>query len=149
LNIGPGGANLKSGLRPGRGTGGLLNFNGRCIWGAGKRRCAFRWSVGQPAEALPMALMRFLSGSGAYGILAAIIKDPEIDPDSYTGFLFSTLQGATETTFYVLAIYYGAVQVRRICRSLAAALTADVAGVAFAILCLSVCCGQMMAGPRG
>jgi len=92
---------------------------------------------GLPAEALPMALMRPLSGSGAYGILASIINDPSIGPDSYTGYLVSTLQGSTETTFYVLAVYFGAVQVRRIRHSLAAGLTADVAGVIFAVLACS------------
>jgi spore maturation protein SpmA/spore maturation protein SpmB len=92
---------------------------------------------GLPAEALPMALMRPLSGSGAYGILASIINDPAIGPDSYTGYLVSTLQGSTETTFYVLAVYFGAVQVRRVRHALAAALTADVAGVIFAVLACS------------
>lgn len=89
---------------------------------------------GLPAEALPMALMRPLSGSGAYGILASIINDPAIGPDSYTGVLVSTLQGSTETTFYVMAVYFGAVQVRRIRHAMAAALTADAAGVIFAII---------------
>jgi spore maturation protein SpmB len=93
--------------------------------------------LGLPADALPMALMRPLSGSGAYGILASIINDPAIGPDSYTGYLVSTLQGSTETTFYVLAVYFGAVQVRRIRHSLAAALTADAAGVIFAVLACS------------
>lgn len=92
---------------------------------------------GLPAEALPMALMRPLSGSGAYGILASIINDPAIGPDSYTGYLVSTLQGSTETTFYVLAVYFGAVQVRRLRHSLAAALTADAAGVIFAVMACS------------
>ena len=90
--------------------------------------------LGLPAEALPMALMRPLSGSGAYGILAAIINDPAIGPDSYTGMLVSTLQGSTETTFYVMAVYFGAVQVRRIRHAMAAALTADAAGVIFAVV---------------
>jgi len=90
--------------------------------------------VGLPAEALPMALLRPLSGSGAYGILASIINDPAIGPDSYTGYLVSTLQGSTETTFYVLAVYFGAVQVKRLRHALAAALTADVAGVVFAVI---------------
>ncbi len=93
---------------------------------------------GLPAEALPMALMRPLSGSGAYGVLASIINDPAIGPDSYTGYLASTLQGSTETTFYVLAVYFGAVQVRRIRHALAAALTADLAGVIFAVLACSL-----------
>ena len=89
--------------------------------------------VGLPAEALPMALMRPLSGSGAYGILASIINDPAIGPDSYIGYLVSTFQGSTETTFYVLAVYFGAVQVRRIRHTLAAALTADVTGIMAAV----------------
>jgi spore maturation protein SpmA len=92
--------------------------------------------VGLPAEALPMALLRPLSGSGAYGILASIIQDPAIGPDSYTGYVVSTLQGSTETTFYVLAVYFGAVQVRRIRHTLAAALTADlVALIATVFIC--------------
>jgi len=90
-----------------------------------------KWTayLGLPAEALPMALLRPLSGSGAYGVLASIIEDPAIGPDSYTGYLVSTLQGSTETTFYVLAVYFGAVQVRRIRHALAAALTADIVAV--------------------
>jgi spore maturation protein SpmA len=90
--------------------------------------------VGLPAEALPMAIMRPLSGSGAYGILASIVNDPAIGPDSYTGYLVSTLQGSTETTFYVMAVYFGAVQVRRLRHTLAAALTADVCGLIFAVV---------------
>ena len=90
--------------------------------------------VGIPAEALPMAIMRPLSGSGAYGILASIINDSAIGPDSYTGYLVSTLQGSTETTFYVMAVYFGAVQIRRIRHTLAAALTADLFGLIFAVI---------------
>ena len=94
----------------------------------------FTGKIGLPAEALPMALLRPLSGSGAYGILASVINDPAIGPDSYVGYLVSTIQGSTETTFYVLAVYFGAVQVKRVRHALAAALTADAAGVAFAVL---------------
>jgi spore maturation protein SpmA/spore maturation protein SpmB len=90
--------------------------------------------VGMPAEALPMAFLRPLSGSGAYGVMASIINDPAIGPDSYIGYLVSTLQGSTETTFYVLAIYFGAVQVRRVRHGLAAALTADLAGITGAVV---------------
>ena len=93
---------------------------------------------GLPAEALPMAIMRPLSGSGAYAILASIINDPAIGPDSYTGLLVSTLQGSTETTFYVMAVYFGAVQIRKIRHALAAALTADIAGIVFAVLACSM-----------
>jgi len=86
--------------------------------------------VGLPAEALPMALLRPLSGSGAYAVMASILNDPSIGPDSYIGYLVSTLQGSTETTFYVMAVYFGAIQVRRLRHGLIAALTADLAGIA-------------------
>lgn len=95
--------------------------------------------VGLPAEALPMALLRPLSGSGAYALLASTINDPAIGPDSYVGILVSTIQGSTETTFYVLAVYFGAVQIKRMRHALAAGLTADVAGIAAAvIICLAL-----------
>ncbi len=86
-------------------------------------------AIGLPADALPVALMRPLSGSGSFAILASILKDPAIGPDSYTGLLVSTLQGSTETTFYVLAVYFGAVQVHRLRYALAPALIADLTGV--------------------
>lgn len=98
--------------------------------------------LGLPAEALPMALLRPLSGSGAYGILASIINDPAIGPDSYTGYLVSTIQGSTETTFYVIAVYFGAVGIRRLRHALVAALTADVAGVAGAVVVCSYLYGN-------
>jgi spore maturation protein SpmA len=94
-------------------------------------------TVGLPADALPMALLRPLSGSGAYGVLASIIQDPAVGPDSYTGYLVSTMQGSTETTFYVLAVYFGAVNIRRVRHALPCALMADVAGIAGAVaICL-------------
>ena len=94
--------------------------------------------VGLPGEALPMALLRPLSGSGAYGLLASIIRDPAIGPDSYVGYLVSTIQGSTETTFYVLAVYFGAVQIRRMRHALAVGLTADVAGIAGSVIACSI-----------
>jgi spore maturation protein SpmB len=93
-------------------------------------------AFGLPPEALSMALLRPLSGSGAYGLVAATLESA--GPDSYTGFLVSTLQGSTETTFYVLAVYFGAVQVRRVRHALAAGLTADLAGVIAAVVICSV-----------
>lgn len=98
-----------------------------------------RWTapLGLPPEGLTMAILRPLSGSGAYGFLASVIQNPAIGPDSYTGYLVSTLQGSTETTFYVLAVYFGAVQVRRIRHALLAGLAADVAGVIGAVVICS------------
>jgi spore maturation protein SpmA len=99
--------------------------------------------LGLPADALPMALMRPLSGSGAYGIVASIINDPSIGPDSYTGILVSTLQGSTETTFYVLAVYFGAIGIKRIRHALPAALIADLAGICGAVLAVALLFGHL------
>ncbi|HEX7007658.1 MAG TPA: nucleoside recognition domain-containing protein, partial [Alphaproteobacteria bacterium] len=65
--------------------------------------------IGVPTEGLVMTLLRSLSGSGSYAYLASVINDPAIGPDSYTGYLVSTTMGSTETTFYVLVVYCGAV----------------------------------------
>ncbi len=97
----------------------------------------FTSRFGLPAEVLPMALMRPLSGSGAFGLLAETINNPQIGPDSYIGYLVSTLQGSTETTFYVLAVYFGAAQVQRTRHALATGLTADAAGVIAAVAACS------------
>lgn len=84
---------------------------------------------GLPGAALPMALIRPLSGSAANGVLVATFADPATGPDTYTGFLVSTIAGSSETTFYVLAVYFGSVGIQRIRHALAAALCADLAGV--------------------
>jgi len=88
-------------------------------------------SMGMPAEALAMALMRPLSGSGAFGLMSEIIKQA---PNSFLADLVSVIQGSTETTFYVLAVYFGAVGIRRTRHALPAALCADVAGISAAVL---------------
>jgi spore maturation protein SpmA len=90
--------------------------------------------LGLPAEVLPLVLLRPLSGSGAFGVLAALMKDPAIGADGYVGMLASTVMGCTETTFYVLAVYFGAVQIRRIRHALVVGLLADAAGVAGAVV---------------
>jgi spore maturation protein SpmA len=96
----------------------------------------FTGRFGLPAEALPMALLRPLSGSGAYAVMVSIIENPATGPDTYVGYLVTTLQGSSETTFYVLAVYFGAVQVRRMRHTLAAALLADaVAVIASVAIC--------------
>ena len=102
----------------------------------------FTAHIGLPPEALPMALLRPLSGSGAYGLVAATINDPAIGPDSYVGYLVSTLQGSTETTFYVMAVYFGAVQIKRMRHALAAGLTADLAGILAAVAACSYLYGN-------
>jgi spore maturation protein SpmA len=68
-------------------------------------------------------------------ILTAVgmFRAPGLGPDSFIGLLVSTMQGSTETTFYVLAVYFGAVQVKRYRHTLAAALTADLVGMSAAV----------------
>ena len=111
---------------------GMLRASG-AIDAAARTLGAWTAAAGLPPEGLLMAIMRPLSGSGAYGLLASIIKDPAIGPDSYTGYLVSTLQGSSETTFYVLAVYFGAVQIRRMRQALVAGLTAELIAVIAAV----------------
>ncbi len=82
--------------------------------------------VGFPAQALPMALLRPLSGSGALAVMAEILESQ--GPDSFVGMLVSTLQGSTETTFYVLTVYAGAAGIRDLRFALPACLIGDLAG---------------------
>ena len=84
-------------------------------------------AVGFPADALPMALLRPLSGSGAYAVLVETLETA--GPDSFTGYLVSTLQGSTETTFYVLTLYLGAARIRNARHALPTCLCGDVAGL--------------------
>ena len=88
--------------------------------------------LGLPAQALPMALLRPLSGSGAFGYMVEAVNSA--GPDSYLGYLVSTMQGSTETTFYVVAVYFGAVQVSKLRHTIPAALTADFTGVVAAVV---------------
>ena len=83
--------------------------------------------LGMPAEALPMALVRPLSGSGALGVASEAMTTH--GPDSLIGYLVSTYQGSTETTFYTLAVYFGAIEVTRTRHTVPACLLADVAGI--------------------
>lgn len=95
--------------------------------------------LGLPAEALPLAFLRPLSGSGAFGITAELINTH--GPDSYIGNLVSTMNGSTETTFYVLAVYFGSVGVSRIRHAVAAGLTADLMGVVGAVIAVRLLLG--------
>lgn len=83
-------------------------------------------ALGIPSEVVPLALIRPLSGSGALGILADLLE--KHGPDSLIGLIASTMQGSTETTFYVLTVYFGSVGVVKARHSLAVGLLADLAG---------------------
>ena len=86
--------------------------------------------VGFPVEALPVAFLRPLSGTGSFAVMSEIISHA---PDSFTSFLVSVLQGSTETTFYVLAVYFGSVAIRKTRYALTVGLIADAAGIVAAL----------------
>ena len=95
--------------------------------------------IGMPAEALPMAIVRPLSGSGALGVMTEIMTAH--GPDSFIGYMVSTFQGSTETTFYVLAVYFGAIGVKTTRHALPACLLADVAGILAAVFIVNLMFG--------
>lgn len=88
--------------------------------------------IGMPAEALPVVIMRPLSGSGSLGLVTEIMKTH--GPDSFLGNLVSTMYGSTETTFYVLAVYFGAVGIKKTRHAVPTGLIADAAGLIAALL---------------
>ena len=83
--------------------------------------------IGLPAPVLPLALMRPVSGSGSLAVLENLFR--QYGPDSLAGQVASVMQSSTETTFYTIAVYYGAVGVKRTRHTLAASASADVMGV--------------------
>jgi spore maturation protein SpmB len=83
-------------------------------------------------DGLPTAFMKPLSGSGARGMMVEAMQTH--GADSFAGRLSSVIQGSTETTFYVLAVYFGAVGIKRSRHAVICGLTADLAGVTAAIL---------------
>ena len=86
--------------------------------------------IGMPAEVLPVALMRPLSGSGSLGIASELIH---AKPNSFEARMASTIFGSTDTTFYVIAVYFGSIGIRRIRHAMAAGLIADTAGILTAV----------------
>ena len=82
--------------------------------------------IWMPAEVLPMAIVRPLSGTGAFGVMSEIITNA---PDSYSSYLASVIMGSTETTFYVLAVYFGSVGITKVRHAVIAAILADITGV--------------------
>lgn len=88
--------------------------------------------IGMPAEVLPVALMRPLSGSGSMGLVTELMKTH--GPDSFIGRLASTMYGSTETTFYVLAVYFGSVAISKTRHALPSGLIADFVGLIAAVL---------------
>lgn len=87
--------------------------------------------LGVPASVLPLFLVRPLSGSGATGLLAELIRTE--GPDSLAARIGAVVNGSTETTFYVLAVYFGAVGITKYRHAIPAALVAEIAGIAASV----------------
>jgi len=95
--------------------------------------CFFAW-IGVNTDfvaALPTAFMKPLSGSGARGLMIETMKTYGVD--SFAGRLSATFQGATDTTFYILAVYFGSVSIKNTRYAVGAGLIADFAGILAAI----------------
>jgi spore maturation protein SpmB len=88
----------------------------------------------QFVPAMPTALMKPFSGSGARGMMIEVFSNPAYGPDSFAGRLASVFQGTTETTFYIVAVYFGSVGIKNTRHAVSASLIADVAGIIAAIL---------------
>ncbi|NIP79422.1 MAG: spore maturation protein [Gemmatimonadetes bacterium] len=87
--------------------------------------------IGFPAEVLPMAIVRPLTGSGSAGLVVDMIE--QYGEDSILVKMAATMFGSTETTFYVIAVYFGAVNIRKTRHAVAAGLTADFAAMIIAV----------------
>ncbi|MGP9042244.1 spore maturation protein [Cytobacillus kochii] len=89
-------------------------------------------AIGIPADVVPLAIIRPISGNAALGMTTDLIA--EHGPDSLIGRMASVIQGSTDTTFYVLTVYFGAVGIKKMGDALKVGLLADLAGFIAAIL---------------
>ncbi|KQL51786.1 MULTISPECIES: spore maturation protein [Bacillaceae] len=95
---------------------------------------------GVPADIVPLALLRPISGTGALGLMTDLTAVH--GPDSYIGRLAATLQGSTDTTFYILTVYFGAVGIKKMGDALKVGLLADLVGIIAAIFIVSLIFGS-------
>lgn len=84
-------------------------------------------AIGTPTEVLPLAIMRPLSGSGVLGLATELMR--VYGPDSFIGRLASTMQGSTDTTFFILTVYFGSAGITRYRYSIITGLIADISGL--------------------
>ena len=93
-------------------------------------------ALGVPSEVVPLALIRPISGNAALGMASDLISS--YGPDSFIGRVASTIQGSTDTTLYVLTVYFGAVGIRKMGDALKVGLWADLVGIGAAILLATI-----------
>lgn len=95
--------------------------------------------VGFPAEVAPLALIRPISGTAALGMTTDLIAT--YGPDSFIGRLASTMQGSTDTTLYILTVYFGAVGIKKMGDALKVGLLADLVGIVASIIVVTLIFG--------
>jgi spore maturation protein B len=88
--------------------------------------------LGLPPQVMPLALIKPFSGSGSTAVLTQIYKD--CGPDSFAGRVASVMAGSTETTFYAVAVYFGAVGIKKTRHTIPAALIGDLTACIFSAL---------------
>jgi len=112
---------------------GVLRASGALDFGLDGVRALVQWLGWDTRfiDALPTAMMKPFSGSAARAMLIETMQSFGVD--SFPALLAATVQGSTETTFYVLAVYFGAVGIQRARHAVACALFADLAGILAAI----------------
>jgi spore maturation protein B len=100
----------------------------------------FLAAIGVPADIVPLALIRPISGTGALAMTSDLIATH--GPDSFIGRLASTMQGSTDTTLYILTVYFGAVGIKKMGDALKVGLLADLVGIVSAIVIVSIVFGN-------
>ncbi|MEC1694542.1 spore maturation protein [Schinkia azotoformans] len=96
-------------------------------------------AIGIPADIVPLAIIRPISGNAALGITSDLIATH--GPDSFIGRLASTMQGSTDTTLYILTVYFGAVGIRKMGDALKVGLWADFIAIIMSIIIVTLVFG--------
>lgn len=96
-------------------------------------------AIGIPPDIIPLALVRPISGTAALGMTTEMIGTH--GPDSFIGRLASTMQGSTDTTLYILTVYFGAVGIRKMNYALKVGLLADLVGIIASIIIVTLLFG--------
>ncbi|MBN8234740.1 spore maturation protein [Halobacillus kuroshimensis] len=89
-------------------------------------------AFGAPEEILPLAFIRPISGTAALSMTTELIRT--FGPDSFIGYLASVMQGSTDTTLYIITVYFGAVGIKRMGDALKVGLLADLVGILASII---------------
>ena len=92
--------------------------------------------IGFPEQVLSLALIRPISGSGALAVLDNILEN--YSPDEFIGKVASVMMGSTETTFYVITLYFGSINVTKIGKTLICAILADITGIIMSVVTVSL-----------